>query len=97
MRLIHDRYTLTAAAVMLIIALVCVTGLGEPSEEAVHTGIASDVKRTENGRTFILTDPSGNTMRCFYAGEVEDGDVCSVTGRHSDDRTIFFVSRLHVR
>ena len=98
MSILQDKYALTAIAAILIVAAVCLTDAApEPPSDTDITGIVSDVRKTQNGYTFILTDGAGTPTKCFYSEEVPNGIVCSVTGRFSDDGSILFASRLVVR
>jgi len=95
MSIINDKYVLTASAVILVIAVISLTGIvPDPSPNAEITGIASDVRTTANGNTFVLTDSHGSETKCFYTEEVRAGNVYTVSGRYSDDGTILFVSRM---
>ena len=81
---------------IIFIAIVCVTAPQTDTDNSV-TGIVSDVRTTENGSTFTLTDTKGQTMRCFYRGAVEEGDMCTISGSYSDDGNIFFVSGIRMK
>jgi len=98
MNIFRDKYALTAIAAVLIVSVICITdAVPEPASDTEITGVVSDVRRSQNGFTFALTDGTGSPMRCFYSEEVPDGSVCSVSGRFSDDGSILFASRLVVR
>ena len=98
MNILRDKYVLTALAAVLIVSAICLTDAApEPAPGTETTGVVSDVKRTQSGFTFLLTDAAGTPTKCFYPEEVPDGSVCSVAGRFSDDGSILFVSRLTVR
>lgn len=97
MDFLQDKYILVAVAGILIIATICVIGIPEEGSESEIVGVVSEVRTTENGNTFFLTDATGNKMKCFFSERVNDGIVCSITGRHSDDGSIFFVSKLVTR
>ena len=98
MSILQDKYAITAIAAILIVAAVCLTdAVPEQPSGTDITGVVSDVKRTQNGYTFTLTDGSGTPTKCFYSEEVPNGSVCSVTGRFSDDGSILFASRLTFR
>lgn len=94
---LKDKYILLAIAVMLVIGLVCLTETGSLENDDAITGIVSNVKETDNGNTFFLTDTSGKIMKCYSSNVVNDGDVCSVKGTMSDDGNIFFISELTAR
>lgn len=96
MRFITDKYILASLALILIIASVCIF-IDDNDEDITTVGIISNVKETENGNTFILTDSKGISIRCFFNMSVKDGMICSVTGSFSKDGTMFFVSGLTIR
>lgn len=96
MRSLKDKYILASVTMIIIIAAVYI--LADDQDDDVNiVGVVSDVKKTENGNTFILTDTNGSSIRCFSRTAVDDGAVCSITGSYSDDRTMFFVSGLTIR
>jgi len=95
MGLINDRYVLAGFAVILFIAVVCLT-VPQSETEPSLSGIISDVKETENGNTFTFTDSKGQEIRCFYRGQVSEWDVCTISGAYSDDGNIFFVSNMRM-
>ena len=95
MGILNDRYVLAGLAVIMFIAVVCVT-VPQSDDDGSLSGIVSDVKATENGNTFTFTDSKGREMRCFYRGTVEEGDVCTITGTYSDDGNIFFISNMRM-
>jgi len=98
MNMFHDKYALVAIAGILIVSIVCMTDVvPEPSSDTEITGIVSDVKSTQNGFTFIITDSTGKPTKCFHSEGAADGSICSVVGRFSDDGSILFVSRITVR
>jgi hypothetical protein len=96
MEIIKDRFVLAGLALILFMAVVCVTATGTETENSI-SGMISDVKETDNGNTFTFTDTKGNEMRCFYRGTVTNGDVCTISGTYSDDGNIFFISSMRMK
>jgi len=96
MGITDDRYVLAGIALILFMAVVCVTVPQSDTDDPI-SGIVSDVKITENGNTFTLTDTKGQEIRCFYRGAVTDGDVCTISGTYSDDGNIFFISKMQMK
>jgi len=98
MKIFHDKYALAAIAAILIVSVVCLTDLvPEPSLDIEVTGVVTDVKRTQNGFTFVITDASGTATKCFHPEGSAEGSVCTVSGRFSDDGSILFANRVTVR
>jgi len=98
MKIFHDRYALVAVAAILIVSAVCLTdAVPETPSGTEITGIVSDVRSTQSGFTFLVTDGSGTATKCFHSADVTEGSVCSVSGRFSDDGSILFASRVTVR
>ena len=96
MGILNDRYVLAGLALILFLAVVCVTVPQSETDGSV-SGIVSDVKGTENGNTFTLTDTKGREIRCFYRGTVTEGDVCTISGTYSDDGNMFFISNMRMK
>jgi len=97
MDILHDKIALTMLVIISMIAVICATGADVSKDASDITGVVSDTGTTEKGSTFTMTDGSGIETRCFFRGNVNDGDVCTVKGSFSDDGGIFFVSSLTVR
>jgi len=98
MNIFHDKYVLIAIAAILVVSAVCLTDtVPETSSDTEITGIVSDIRNTQSGFTFFITDSSGTATKCFHSGEITEGSVCSVSGRFSDDGSILFASRVTVR
>ena len=93
----NDKYILTSAAIILVIVALCVlTSETEISDNGV-TGIVTDVYESNSGNVFYVTDTEGTVTKCFTSSAISIGDVCTVSGSYSDDRTILFVSKLILR
>jgi DNA polymerase II small subunit/DNA polymerase delta subunit B len=98
MSMLRDRYVLIAIAAVLIVSAVCLTdAVEEPATDTEITGIVSDVRKTQNGVTVLVTDSSGTATKCFSPEDIAGGSVCSVSGRFSDDGNILFASRVTIR
>lgn len=94
MGLLRDRYSLIALAVISIIAVICIADAGETEQDGSVTGVVENVRTTSGGNTFDLTDPKGDTIKCFSSETVNEGDVRTVIGKYSQDGSIFFISRM---
>ena len=92
MSVFHDRYVALGVAVVLV-ASVFVVFSDSASIEADISGIVRDVKSGSGGCTFYL-ETEGSSIRCYSTDVPEEMSHYGVIGSFSQDRTIFFVSRL---
>jgi len=97
MNILNDKYILTSAAVILVIIAMCLLAAPAETENESITGIVTDVRPSDNGNVFFVTDSFGESVKCFTSSPISVGDVCTVSGSFSDDGGILFVSRLVLR
>jgi len=85
------RYPLIAVIVVAFILLFAYYS-DERNAGYQFSGIAHDVKSSNNGFTFYM-DTVDRTIRCFSSERPDDLGYYAVRGNFSDDHNIFFVER----
>lgn len=95
MDVLKDRYFLICIAAVFILVASSFFWNNDGEEEGT-SGIARDVKETENGFVFSLEDSSGEEMRCFSKERPEPGAVYRAEGSLSEDGTMLFISSLEL-
>ena len=86
-------YVVIGLSVIAAMALFVSFEWDDPTDYDI-SGIAHNVKTTENGYIFELFTFQGYDIRCFYRGELTELGHYAVSGDMSSDGSLLFVSAL---
>ena len=86
-------YAVLGLSVVVIMALFMAF---DWDDQSVHdtSGIAHDIRATENGYIFELFTFQGYDLKCFCRDEPKELGHYGVSGDPSSDGSIFFISKL---
>ncbi len=86
-----DRYSVLSVSIVILIVIFASFNVSE-DEDSV-TGFADQIKSTDSGYTFIITDGEGNNLKSFSSVKPDSG-LHKFSGSYSEDGSMFFVSKI---
>lgn len=88
-----NKYIIFSISVIFVISLFTVFNIDDTDSDETIVGISTDYKKTDSGYVFYIIDGYGNEIKSFYSSKTDDS-LHSFKGKYSDDRSIFFVSKI---